>query len=303
MADAKTSAETQVAASSGDLVRISQAQGTSPETYQSKATDIKYLGGGRESLTAARTYYVDGGSGSDSNDGLSPGAGAFATLQKAMDVISANLDLGPYDVTVSVADGTYAAGLSFSSYRATSGSVTFQGNTSTPANCVISTSGICITNASGAVGKFTLNGFKLTSSGNSGINIGGVGMNFYFLNIDFGACTSGAHIISQNGAVVAATGNYAITGGASQHYNAGYGGLLQVSGVTVTLTGTPAFSYRTAYASNAGIMRLNGNTYSGSATGVRYLAEVNAVIYVGGAGATYLPGNSAGSTATGGQYV
>ena len=55
-------------------------------------------------------------------------------------------------------------------------------------------------------------------------------------------------------------------------------------------------------AENATI-RIGHNTFSGSATGKRFEATVNGVIYSSGAGASYLPGNAAGTTATGGQYI
>ena len=46
-----------------------------------------------------------------------------------------------------------------------------------------------------------------------------------------------------------------------------------------------------------------GNTYSGTATGVRYTAEYLSLIQTNGAGASGLPGSSAGSTASGGVYA
>lgn len=82
-----------------------------------------------------------------------------------------------------------------------------------------------------------------------------------------------------------------------------YGGLILVNGQTVTISGTPAFGSAFAFAWRTGTVDAYNNTYSGAATGVRYNANMNGVIVVGGAGATYLPGNSAGSTATGGQYA
>jgi hypothetical protein len=50
-------------------------------------------------------------------------------------------------------------------------------------------------------------------------------------------------------------------------------------------------------------MSLDGNTFSGAATGARYRSEQNSVIVVAGAGETYLPGNAAGSVVTGGLYL
>jgi HK97 family phage major capsid protein len=58
-----------------------------------------------------------------------------------------------------------------------------------------------------------------------------------------------------------------------------------------------------AYSSNAALVHAFGHTFSGSATGTRYLANGNAVVFTNGGGASYLPGNAAGSTATGGQYL
>jgi hypothetical protein len=48
---------------------------------------------------------------------------------------------------------------------------------------------------------------------------------------------------------------------------------------------------------------INGNTFSGAATGVRYDSQSNSVIFTGGGGPTALPGDAAGTTATGGQYI
>lgn len=70
------------------------------------ATGLEWIDntGGRELLTANRTYYVST-TGSDSNDGLSVGS-PFLTIQKAVDVV-AMLDISIYDVTIQLADGTY----------------------------------------------------------------------------------------------------------------------------------------------------------------------------------------------------
>jgi hypothetical protein len=76
-----------------------------------------------------------------------------------------------------------------------------------------------------------------------------------------------------------------------------------VTSKTITITGTPAFTGEFALARRVAAIQCNGNTFSGSATGVRYLADNNGVIFTNGGGATYLPGDSAGSTASGGQYT
>jgi hypothetical protein len=98
-------------------------------------------------------------------------------------------------------------------------------------------------------------------------------------------------------------GNYTISGSQQGHYVCTNGGYLLFSGDTVTLTGTPAFSLAFAYAAELGIISTATMTYSGSGTGKRYSASLNAVIQTFGGGASYFPGNVAGTTATGGQYA
>lgn len=91
-------------------------------------------GGGREVLTANRTYYVRT-DGSDSNNGLTNSSGgAFLTIQKAIDV-TASLDLSIYDATIQISDGTYS-GFQCKTCIG-SGVVSITGNSSNPDNVVI----------------------------------------------------------------------------------------------------------------------------------------------------------------------
>jgi hypothetical protein len=69
----------------------------------------------------------------------------------------------------------------------------------------------------------------------------------------------------------------------------------------VTLTGTPTFSTAFVLAS-AGSLFAPANTFVGGATGTRYTAQLNGVIFTGSKSLTYFPGSAAGSTPTGGQY-
>ena len=79
----------------------------SPLRVSQAISSLAGSGSGRELLTATRTYFVNASTGNDNNTGLSSGD-AFATIQKAVDS-TAELDRGTYEVTISVADGTYAA--------------------------------------------------------------------------------------------------------------------------------------------------------------------------------------------------
>lgn len=258
---------------------------------------------GREILSANRNYYVRT-DGSDSNNGLAnTSGGAFLTIQKAINVISTDLDLGIYDVTVNVNDGTRTAAITLKRFLSGGGKVYLVGNAATPANCVISTTSASCFTADDYAGTYSLDGFKLvTATSGTSMSISGLSSSILFKNIDFGAAAT-AHISVTNGALCQASGNYAITGAAPWHYGAFSNGIITVSSRTVTITGTPAFSSAFCLAQTTGIVVANGNTYSGSATGSRYNISLNAIAITAGGGANYFPGGTAGTTATGGQYA
>jgi hypothetical protein len=252
----------------------------------------------RDKLTAARTYYVRT-DGSDSNTGLTDSAGgAFLTVQKAVDTVY-SVDTLIYDVTIQIKDGTYTGQISLGSPFIGNGVVTIKGNTSTPANVVISTAGHAFVISGGC--KVTIQDLKITTSAQNGIAASG-GAFVTISNLNFGAVSSN-QIQSTTGALVFASGDYSITGNATRHWETRAGGSITAVNKTVTLTGTPAFSTAFAVSSIIGSLVVNNMTFSGSATGKRYDSQSNSVIYTNGGGATYLPGNSAGSTATGGLYI
>ena len=254
---------------------------------------------GREVLTASRTYYFRS-DGSDSNTGLVNSAGgAFLTIQKAIDTV-AGLDCSIYDVTIQGgATGTYAP-ITLKTFLG-SGKVTIVGDTTTPANYVIASTSADGVGGSNVLGRYKIEGFKFTNA------TYGSHIKLYntYLEVganDYGAATT-AHIWLEQNAYVEATANYTISGGASRHLFATTGGVFVCSAKTITLTGTPAFSSATIIASRTGVFNLPGNTYSGAATGTRYIISYNAVADVAGGGATYLPGNAGGIATTGGQYA
>jgi hypothetical protein len=249
----------------------------------------------REVLAAARTYYVRT-DGSDSNTGLADTSGAaFLTVQKAIDAVSA-LDLSIYDVTIQVTDGTYTGTVVVSAPWVGTGTVTLQGNSGTPANVLLNVTGVAITVR---VGRLVVKDLKIQATSHG--MLASLGGSINFTNVDFGACTA-AHIRAEDGSAVTADGNYTISGAAAQHWRIVVNSVLRAAARTITLSGTPAF---TTFASvQAGAQAIvNSNTFSGSATGVRYSVSENAVISTAGGGASYLPGDSSGSTATGGQYA
>ena len=243
----------------------------------------------REVITANRTYYVRT-DGSDSNTGLvNNSGGAFLTIQKAVNTISA-LDLGGFTATISVGAGTFAAP-SLASLIGGNGAISGAGATTVLSGILVS---------DGIVGRWTTSTVKFVSSSFTAV-FARQGAIYFGTGVEFGACT-GYHVQAAAGGYVQFNNSYAISGGATIHWLAD-GGEIFGEGITITITTTPAFTTAFAVARAGGRLYVGGDTFSGSATGTRYSATENSVIRTYGAGATYLPGNVGGATATGGQYV
>lgn len=255
----------------------------------------------RIKLTANRTYYVRT-DGSDSNTGLVNSAGgAFLTLQKAYTVIRDTIDLAGYTATIQVGDGTYTAGLAISGPLVGGDNLVITGNTGTPANCIISvTSNNCISAGYGA--KITVSGFKLQTTTGGDCLLAFLGGQINYQTVDFGACAAFHVECHDAGTRVVAIGNYTISGGAQAHFHCYSLALIQAASLTVTLTGTPAFSVWFAGVAMADIA-IASVTFSGAATGSRYMAHKIGLIDVNGASTTYLPGNAAGTVKSGGWYT
>jgi len=254
----------------------------------------------REKLTANRTYYVRT-DGSNSNTGLTNSSGgAFLTIQKAWDTL-VTLDLNGYTVTIKLANtGTFTSGLSAT--VSPTGPIIIEGDTTTPANTLVSLSGNAFYIA--CVCSVTIKHLKMASSGNYGIILAAGANVTLGSGVDFGVC-SASHIRVGAGAYLASSGaSYTISGSANTHLTAVLGGVAEMSFMgTVTLSGTPAFSTAFAEAGQLGVISIYSITYSGSATGPRYTSTENSLIKTFGGGASFFPGNSAGSTATGGLYT
>lgn len=259
----------------------------------------------RQQLTADLTYYVRT-DGSDSNDGLTNSAGgAFLTIQRAIDEAANRLDLGGYTVTIQVGDGTYTDPINIKAMMGMAGpdSLVIQGNSLAPSNVVISTT---------SADSFTLDGpttmahvkyLKVqTTTGGMGFSVVNQAV-LKLTGINFGACANYHMLVNGGARLQFGVGEgYTISGGATFHMSVQATSTLQAESVgTITLSGTPNFS-TFALVSDSNL-RINGNTYSGSATGKRYNVNLNGVIFTNGAGVNYLPGSIAGTTATGGQYA
>ncbi len=251
----------------------------------------------RDLLNADRSYYVRA-DGSDGNTGLTDSAGgAFLTIQKAHDTIT-KLDLNGFTATIFVGAGTFA-GVNFHSPWV-GGNVLLSG--SGAGSTTISTS-----SASGAIlvsaalsGLLTVQSLKITGGpGASGIRMNAAGKIMLGAGIEFGACGSRHMLLASAGAYLECGSAYTISGGAVCHMDVQYQAFMRNDVKTVTINGTPAFSSAFCAASNGGGILASVLTFSGPATGTRYISATAGHINTGGGGANYFPGNAAGNAATG----
>jgi hypothetical protein len=206
------------------------------------------------------------------------------------------LDLSIYNVTISTQAGTFTENLVADGPHVGAGRIILQGVGST--TILTSTTGNTLAVSHQAV--LQCEDFKISSTAGNGFNVYDQGMIVESSGIEFGAC-AGTHCYAVGpGSFIEIIDDYSITGAAAQHWIADFGGAINVSNLTLTITGTPAFT-RFAWA-YTGLIFCAGITFSGSATGQRFRSENNGVIETQTLSYTYLPGNSAGAQASGGIY-
>jgi hypothetical protein len=238
--------------------------------------------------------------GNDSNDGLTASrAGAFLTIQKAIDTVSGVL-IGANAVTIQLADGTHSGAVAVNAPWLGTGTVTLTGNTTFPSNVVATapSTGTIALNA----GRLTVSHFQVQSASVYGIVAYPGGRIDIGSGMRFGATTN-SHIAVEGGYIYGRA-NYMIVGGGPVHWGVGSAGLIDIAGITITVVGTPAFSYAFCSCSGNGVAFVISNTFTGSATGSRYNVGQGGQINTNGGGASYFPGNSAGTetTASFGKY-
>jgi hypothetical protein len=252
---------------------------------------------------ATGTPVYSAATGNDSNNGLAQTrAGAFLTLQKAIDV-TAGLLIGPYAVSINAADGVYLAGVTVTGPWLGTASVTLVGNYTLPSNVrmqLVSSFGAQVYSA----GRLSIGGFRIaTTTAGDCVRISGASFLGFSGAMEFGAA-AWWHIISLSGSYFISNGvSLKLFGGAGFHsiYADGFAYLnTQISAALVF--NTPAFGSGFAGATAGAQLAGNAGSWTGGATGKHYEITYNGIIIVGG-GATFFPGNAAGTSVTQGQYA
>jgi hypothetical protein len=253
----------------------------------------------RARLGQATTLFVASGGSDAANVGI-VSTSPFATRQHAYNWAQSSLDLAGFPLTISVAAGAYSDSCTCNGplYGQT-GAILFQGN---GACSIAVTAGACFQGFNGS--NIEPAGFVLSSTGPgtaclalAGSSSGPAPAMLIGPGLSFGASALAHMLVTGIGQFTLAN-PYTITGGASAHWNANALGSITNgnTAITVTLTGTPAFSAAFAVCTtNALINPLNLITFSGSATGARYAVSAGGTIDTNASGASYLPGSVAGS--------
>jgi hypothetical protein len=256
------------------------------------------------SAPSSITYYVST-TGNDSNDGSS--SNPFLTLQAAIDkALKSNVDKG-VTITISVSNGTYTAPFVISG--SPSGSMVNGTTWQTP--LIITGGSSAILTSANAASTMTI-GPRAIVKIDGGLQIGAYGTTGtrHTISVQDGGVLEigsvnftgsvGSHInVSEHGMVLMRS-NYTISGGGDRHILVS-AGLLTSSGLTVTLTGTPAFTTAFLEATDTSFVQYSGHTFLGSSTGARFSISRGAYVRTGTVNLSYLPGTT-GSITTGGAY-
>lgn len=256
-------------------------------------------------LTSTQNVYVNGTSGNDANDGLTP-ATSFRTITHAVAVVQ-GYNFNGHSVTINVAPGTYAGVISVGATL--NGSISFQVY-GVGTVIVTATNTNCFNFSSGAVATIG-DGFQLSATGSPSLPtstgcavLAGFGSTVFLGNVIFGTCTN-IHIVGSGG-IITLTKSYQISGAAGiAHIHTEDGGeVTSFVGVVATVGASLAFA-TFAECTKLGIIDLPNWSFAGGSgvTGQRYNAALNAIINTGGGGPSFFPGNLAGAVGTGGQYV
>lgn len=281
---------------SGSGVTVSGSQGIVSDGTNISATGAS-TGPSRILLTGSANYYVATTGNDSTGDGSS--GNPWLTIEHAINYIIENIDTAGNSVTINVANGSYAAGGTLPGPLVGSGLLLIVGDTGSPSSC-----SIAVTSLSDAFpftalqcGIMSVDGFEISNSVGYGAGAVNGGRLFVGPHMIYGACLTNQLIAQDAGSYLNITPGYAISGSAGQHIGSNTGAQIINSGTgTVTLTGTPAYSSAFVSCDINSISVLTGITWSGSATGVRFIVDHGGVIITGtGGNLTYFPGNSAGS--------
>lgn len=252
----------------------------------------------RERLTGTRNYYVST-TGSDSNTGLDI-SHPFATIQKAIDVVSYNLDLNAQSVVINLSGGTYTETLLLREYlgRGTQGHNTpiIQGISPGAGGYAITSAsaGATITGVSCGGKEWTLKNLTVNNTNSGQCVLADKGSWVCIDTIQLGG-TPTTHLVAENEGLLEIVGPVTISSPAAIFMTAILGGEIVDTGNLITTNGA-TFSSCFAYADYYGLMTLTGMTFSAPTVGPRFIMSNGGQIRTDGTDPnSFLPGSSNGT--------
>jgi hypothetical protein len=260
-------------------------------------------------LATNTDLYVNGATGNDSNNGLTP-ATAKKTIQGAVNTAWTFPPSSAFGITIHISDGTYNESVSTPSIPGPA--VTILGNNATPSNVIVNS----VTINAGAItvngpNVLTVSSLKFTGSvsgSGAGLVANNSGSLLIAMNTVSGAVDTGVFLANGGGAI-AIEGNHTFAGSCAAAFLCSRSGTINtISSITFTISVAITVGIAFVESTSGGSLEvplLNPPNFAnpGNVTGPRFLASLNGVINTHGQGANYFPGSTAGSTTTGGQYA
>lgn len=288
---------------------------------------------GKELLTASRTYYVNGATGLDTNNGRTAGT-AFATIQRAVDEVVDKLDLSglmptTYEynlaerVTISVANGTYSGTVILRPVTGSQpGNIVIEGNPLVATDVSVTGPTIVPTPYSSGAdiqgygflslgGYWAVSGFKMDLSAEAyqyAFYVDGSAASGYFAAGHMRVIGNNSYVFNAvNGGYAAAsspvdgTSTIRLEGSFQAICYANEGSKIDIQ-TTFDLEGTPALG-RFVDVEAASLLVVYSMSLTGTGgTGQRYYASQGSTIITFGGGASFFPGSTAGSVDASSSY-
>lgn len=246
----------------------------------------------RTALSGNTTYYVSN-SGSDST-GAGTTGNPWATFQHAYNQLQ-GIDCAGYSVTIQFqGSGPYTSNTTCNIAPVPANTpIIFDGASQT----ISTTSADCFTVIGDGL-NIKLQNVKLqTATSGNCVTCGDGGRVTIGTGVNFGACAL-QQISGESNALFSCPNAYTISGSAINHWAIDLSSVIIANGITVTLTGTPAFTTFASAEESSGIQCI-GNTYSGGATGVEYICILGGTINTNGSPTNWPSGLTSGSTPSG----
>lgn len=257
-------------------------------------------------LSANSTYYVAPTGTDDTAHGTGTGTAAFKTIAYGVKFLCANVDAANYQLTLSVAPGTYTDSVHLCEVlRPKAGGwpnlpVLILGNISSPCSGpLLSVNGDAAVVGVGVNTYWEIEGFQLQSTI---VDVeADFGTRVYVGANEHGACAapypSPQKLSAIYGGRIEIVGPLQINAGGMFAFDAQFQGMIVNAGNNVvTVSNNPTFSTAFAVCEFQGLMALSGMAFSGTAVGSRYLNDYGSGISTSGGGPSFFPGSTGGSS-------